>query len=385
MRRLLVVAAAVVFVDTILYAALTPLLPRYVDEYELTKSGAGLLVGAYAAGALIGGLPGGIAAARLGPRIAAVAGLLTVAGASIVFGLAGDPWTLGVARLVQGFGSAFSWAGALSWLVAAAPRERRAEMLGTALAAAIVGAMLGPVLGAVAELIGEAPAFAGVAVLACALAGAALRIPGTEPERANLGTLFRALRGRQLLAGMWLVTLPSLLFGMLAVLAPLELSELGWSAVALGGLWLAAAALEAGLNPLLGRFADRRGRLLPVRLALLGSMAVAFALAWADSAALVAALVLAAALTFGGLFTPGMAIVSDGAEQAGVAQAIAFGAMNAAWAIGNIVGPAGGGALAHTAGDAAAYVVAAAVCAATLVALSRSAARPVARPSSAAP
>jgi hypothetical protein len=36
MRRLLAVTAAIVLVDSILYAALTPLLPGYADEFHLS-------------------------------------------------------------------------------------------------------------------------------------------------------------------------------------------------------------------------------------------------------------------------------------------------------------------------------------------------------------
>jgi hypothetical protein len=49
--------------------------------------------------------------------------------------------------------------------------------------------------------------------------------------------------------------------------------------------------------------------------------------------------------------------------------------MSAAWALGNIIGPAGGGALARATSDKAAFLAAAGVCLATLAVLSRSAAR----------
>src|SRR5687768_18160502 len=58
-RRLLFLVCAIVLVDTMLYAALVPLLPRYVDEFDLSKAGAGVLVAAYAAGAFVGAVPAG--------------------------------------------------------------------------------------------------------------------------------------------------------------------------------------------------------------------------------------------------------------------------------------------------------------------------------------
>ena len=40
MRRLLILVCALVAVDTMLYAALTPLLPRITDHLHLSKGGA---------------------------------------------------------------------------------------------------------------------------------------------------------------------------------------------------------------------------------------------------------------------------------------------------------------------------------------------------------
>ena len=62
-----------------------------------------------------------------------------------------------------------------------------------------------------------------------------------------------------------------------------------------------------------------------------------------------------AAITFGAFYTPGMALVSDRTEAAGLSQAIGFGIMNTAWALGNMTGPALAGAVAEAAGDAVPY------------------------------
>jgi MFS family permease len=232
--------------------------------------------------------------------------------------------------------------------------------------AAASGALLGPVLGAVASAVGVRPTFIGVSALGLTLAGCVLTTPGERPHPQPLSALKRADRG--LAGGMWLVVLPAVLYGVVTVLVPLKLHRLGWSGVAIGALFFAGAAFETVFNPLLGRFADRRGNLIPVRAALAASVAISLALAWAGAGALVALLLLAAAIAFNAFYTPAMALISSGAERRGIALGLVFGAMNGVWAAGNVVGPALGGALAQAAGDAVPYVLLAAICLLTLLA-----------------
>jgi MFS family permease len=370
-RRLLLLVCSITLADTMLYAALVPLLPHYADEFDLSKGQAGLLVGAYALGAFLGAIPGGIAAARYGPRRAVLAGLLLMAVASAAFGFAGSAPELGLARLAQGFGSALSWAGALAWLVAGTPRERRGEMLGTAIGAAIFGALLGPAVGAFAEGIGPRPAFLAVAGVSLVLFAWAFRTPAVAAEPQSPRALLGALRQPMMLGALWLMVLPALLFGMVSVLVPLELGDAGWSAVAIAALFIGAAAVEMVVAPVLGRFSDRRGRLLPLRLALAGAIVVTTCLALAGRPLTIAPLVVAAAIAFGSFWAPAMALLSDGAERIGLAQGLGFGLMNAAWGGGNSLGPALGGALADVAGDAFPFALMACACALTLVALTR--------------
>ena len=87
MRRLVLLVAVVVAVDTMLYAALTPLLPHLAHELGLSKSRAGALVAAYAAGALVAGFAGGIAATRFGPRRAVLLGAVRPAEAIVAVGV----------------------------------------------------------------------------------------------------------------------------------------------------------------------------------------------------------------------------------------------------------------------------------------------------------
>jgi len=362
MRRLVVLLSTIVALDITFFTALVPLLPHFVSSYGLSKGTAGVLSAAYAAGVLAASLPSGLVAARFGPQRAAFVGVTITAGASFVFAFAGDAWALGAARLLQGVGSALSWSGALAWLVAAAPRERRGELIGTTMGAAVFGALVGPVVGAIATVAGVSATFAGIGVLGALLATWVALTPGVPAQPQAMGELFRRADHR-LLGGMWLLVLPALLFGVVAVLVPLTLHDGGWGGVAIGAVFLVTAGIETLLNPLLGRFTDRRGRLLPIRVALAASAVVSVCFAFASAPGVVAALVVAAGLAYGAFYTPGMSLLTDAADRRGIALGLAFGAMNGAWAAGNVVGPALGGWLAEVGGDALPYLLLAVVCA----------------------
>jgi MFS family permease len=377
MRRLLLFVSVVVAVDTLFFTALTPLIPHFAHKYGLSKAGAGVFISTYAAGTLLGAVPGGFATTRIGPKRTVLTGLILMTAASLGFALAGNVWALGASRLFQGIGSSFSWAGGLAWVIASAPRDRRGALLGTAMGAAVFGALLGPVLGALAGAIGTRAAFLGVTVAGAVLVGWAAATPGVTPERQTLRRGLAALRESSILAGLWLILLPALLFGVLIVLVPLDLSHHGWGTVAIGALFVVTTAVETVLNPLLGRLTDRQGWMRPVRAALVGSIVVSVGLAWATQPGLIAALVVASGITYGAFYTPGLALISHGAEVAGVAQGLAFGVMNACWGVGALIGPAAGGALAGAGGDSVPYLILAGLCLATLVATRAHYAEPV--------
>jgi len=368
MRRLLALVSAIIFVDAMLFTALTPLVPGYAEEFDLSKSGAGLLVGAFGAGALLGGVPGGLAAAKFGPKRAVVGGLLLLGLASFAVAAADSAVALGAARFVQGLSSTTTWAGALAWIAVVAPRSQRGAVIGTAFGAAVFGAVLGPMFGGLAELVGIRLSFGVLGALALAFAALAA-VPRSAPaEPVSRAGASRAFRDTRFLGGLWLNTLPAFLFGVLVVLAPLALDAEGWSTLAIAVVFFATGLIEVVINPVLGRATDRLGRLLPIRLALTASVVVAAGLAAAEEPLVLALLVGAAALSFGAMYTPGMALTSHRAESVGLAQGLAFGIMNSAWALGEVTGPTVGGALAEAYGDAVPYLVGAGLCGLTLLA-----------------
>jgi MFS family permease len=372
-RRLLLLTGAIVLVDTMFFAALTPLLPHYVDELGLGKAGAGVLQAMYPAGALVAGIPSGIAAARLGVKRTVLIGLSLLTLTTVAFGLANSVWALDLARFLQGVSSAFSWTGALAWLVAAAPAGRRGRLIGSAFGAAIVGALFGPVLGAVASFTGPGPAFGAVAGVALVLAAVAAATPAVVPTRAQpVQMLVDAIsRDRSIQTGVWLCLLPALCFGTLSVLAPLRLSDLGWGAAAVGATYLVSAGVEAAWAPVLGRLSDQYGRVRPLLAALAGSAVVALLLPWPQRAWVLAAVIVLAGFAFGSFWTPAMSLVTDAAETRGLDYGYAFALVNLAWAPGQAGGAALGGAVASVTSDAVPYLALAVLCMLTFAALSR--------------
>ncbi len=381
MRRLLVLASAMVFFDVTFYSAIAPLLPGYVAEFGLSKAEAGVLSAAYAAGTLVASLPAGLVATRFGPRRSVIGGLLLLGLSSLAFGFAHDVALLDAARFVQGVSGALIWSGALTWLITTAPDEKRGAVIGTALGTAVAGALVGPALGAIAAEVGTEPVFGSVLLITLVLAFFASRLPEARaPEEQGLREVAATILSRPVLTATAFVAVPSLMFGAIEVLVPLRIAALGGSHAAIAGGFIAGAALEAGLAPIAGRYSDRVGRRAPYTVGLTICAAAMVTIAVAQALGVVLAGLIVTSLGAGICFAPALTMLSEAAESSGLHQGFAAGLSNMAWAAGQVVGGVAGGGLASVTGYAAPSFAISALLLATVAYAHRALAPVAARP-----
>ena len=272
--RLVLTIGAVVLLDTMLYAVLSPLLPGLVHELHLSKLSAGVLTASYAIGTLAGSLPSGILVVRAGPKLAVFVGLSLLLVSTVAFAFLHEVVPLDIARFVEGLGGALSWSGGLAWIVGETAPDRRGAAIGTAVSAAVAGALLGPVLGTAATVVGRPAAFSGFAILVGVVIVWLRHLPSTHVRSdQGVANILAALARMDFAVAFWLMTLPAIASGLIAVLGPLRIHALGGTASLIGATFLVSAGAEIIISPLSGRLSDRRGRLFPIRIALIASTA----------------------------------------------------------------------------------------------------------------
>jgi MFS family permease len=353
-RRLLILASAMIFFDVAFFAAIAPLLPDYVDSLGLTKAEAGILSAAYAAGTLLFSLPAGFVASRMGPRRTVIYGLLLLGLSSVLFGFAEQIVLLDATRFVQGAAGALIWSGALTWLITSAPEERRGQIIGTALGTAVAGALLGPALGAAAGEVGTEAVFSSVLVITLVLAWFSSRMPEKRaPETQTLREVLATLLSRPIVTAAAFLAIPSLMFGAIEVLVPLRIDDLGGGHGLIAVGFIAGAGMEAMVAPFSGRISDRVGRRRPYVIGL-GICAVSMVgIGLAVNLGGVLAALIVTSLGAGLCFAPALTLVSDVAEASSLHQGFAAGLSNMAWAAGQVVGGVAGGVVSGLTGNAA--------------------------------
>jgi MFS family permease len=323
---------------------------------------------------------------RLGRRPFLLAGLLSYAVSSTVFGLASGVGGLYLAQVAQGVGSGLTWLAALSVVSDLAPVDGRGREYGRIEEAGFRGVLVGSLVGfALLRLLqdgritGEPTLAGGWRLLFLGYAAATLvatvivwrKIPEThcqrgnlahktpeapEQERASEGGVWR-LPG-QLWILMGIVVLTAVATALLGpVLMPYLFDNVSTSLLTLALAFLPAAIAGSVLPSRLGGISDRIGRRPPIVAALTVAGLAAAAVPLVRSIWPLAVLWVLEAAAFAAATPAEEALVIDLADSAH--QGSALGHYTAAAAVGGVIGPLLGGWIYDRFGAGEAFITAA--------------------------
>jgi DHA1 family solute carrier family 18 vesicular amine transporter 1/2 len=368
--RLALFLSASTVTQALLFSALAPMLPTFERTLALSKTQAGLLVAMFPVGQAIAALPVGLLASRVGVKRFTVGGLMALAAMTVALGVVQSYPALVICRLAQGTAAAVCFASGFAWLLDFAPRHRRGELIGVVWGANAGGNVLGPAIGGLAVLAGRTEVFSGMAAFAALLALVGTRLTGPRTRHDQpLAALRRAHASVTVLSALAIVAAGSVEFGTIFALAPLALDRAGWGPVGIAATFVVAASIGVFARPLVGRWADGRGLVGALRILLVATVLATLVVPLVTGRWLLGASVVCAVIVCGLLVGPAMALAAQSYEERGVALLLGFAFLSLTVGVGFFLGSAVGGALAHLAGDASAYVLGAFSCAFALGAL----------------
>src|SRR5262249_4830480 len=176
-------------------------------------------------------------------------------------GLAGDFWSLLLAR--AGFGVAFGamWGAGASWLSNSLSAERRTAALAAATTVAGLGFTIGPAFaGVIADPCDTGTPCVVLAIAAAAVTIALFTVPpatATDVTTQSLRGVLRAVRRDELvLAGIAIIVLIGLVGGGVNLLVPLQLKANGVSAGQIGLLFSVASVVYTAVSAVVARLGE---------------------------------------------------------------------------------------------------------------------------------
>ncbi|NLF03417.1 MAG: MFS transporter [Actinomycetales bacterium] len=261
-----------VYLPTIVFeAALGAILPVIaVTTRELggTLGQAGLVVALIGVGHILGDVPAGTLAGRIGDRRAMLLAGGVMVLALIACALAPSLWLFALAVLVTRFVGAVFTVARQAYVTEVAPPLMRARALSTLAGTQRIGTFVGPFAGAlVIHLTGTHGAYWLAVALCVIAAGVVLFVPDVAPLAATRQVVpmsFRAIlrEHRSLLGTLGLaVVLIGIVRGARTTVLPLWTESLGWDPAATSLVFGLSGAVDMLLFYPSGKIMDLRGRL----------------------------------------------------------------------------------------------------------------------------
>jgi len=356
MKKLLALVCMVIFVDSLGYGVIVPVMPVYARELGIGELGLGMLFASYALGNIVTAVPFGALSDRVGRRPFLVFGMLAMAGAFVLYAYSTTYVSLFLSRFLDGVTAAANWSVGLAIIADIYPAGRRGEGMGTVMAAMGAGSIAGPALGGIFyDWLGYEAPFIAIALI-CVLVGLialfSRELKGLAPRggEETYGRMARAVLSCPGIAlTLVVVIMGTVSLGLLEPLFPVFLQDkFGVGSTAIGLLFALTVLAYSISSPPVGKLSDRVGKKKPMAVGLAATAVVAPALVYANNLAVTAILFALCGVVIALFETPALPLIADriGGEEGG-AYGTAFGLFNMAWALGYLLGPAAGGFLAQ--------------------------------------
>jgi MFS family permease len=261
-----------VYLPSLLYGigqgAMAPIIALSALDLGASVGIASLVVALAGIGQLLGDLPAGALAGRIGERKAMLAAAVLLVGALVVCIVATSVWMLGAAIGCTGFAGAVWGLARQAYLTEVVPFHLRARALSTLGGVHRIGMFIGPFLGAGTVHFAHTDGPYGLHILAVAVAAVALlTLPdpagreGSRPARTHLGTVGMARAHLPVLRtlGVGTVLVGAVRASRQAVI-PLWAEHIGLDAATTSLIFGAAGAVDMLLFYPAGKVMDRIGR-----------------------------------------------------------------------------------------------------------------------------
>ena len=365
---LLALVCGVIFLDSVGYGLVVPVLPLYAKQLGASDFAVGFLFATYAIALCLAAIPFGILSDRFGRKPFVLFGMFAMAAAFVFYALAKSYPVLVVARVLDGLTAAATWSAALALLGDRFPGSEMGSKMGWTMSAAAIGGIAGPLIGGtLSDAFGYRAPFYTIAV-ACLVGGCvALFLEERKVPRRALSAGWRMLKpvftNRNVMIACLVTLVTTMGLGLLEPILPIYFKDtFGMTRTSIGIVFGLTMLFYAIASPLSGKLSDRVGRKRPILAGLLLTAAITPLIAVFKNVAVVCVLMAAFGFAIAFFGTPSIPLVTDALPQSralGEANqyGAAFGLLNFFWSLGYALGPLLGGALDQWAGLLAALLV----------------------------
>ena len=365
---LLALVCGVIFLDSVGYGLVVPVLPLYAKQLGASDFSIGFLFATYAIALCLAAIPFGILSDRFGRKPFVLFGMFAMAGAFVFYALAKSYPVLVVARILDGLTAAATWSAALALLGDRFPGREMGSKMGWAMSAAAIGGIAGPLLGGtLSDAFGYRAPFYVIAAACVAGGCVSIFLEERKVARRALSAGWRMLKpvftNRNVMIACLVTLVTTMGLGLLEPILPIYFKNtFDMTRTGIGIVFGMTMLFYAIASPLSGKLSDRVGRKRPILAGLLLTAAITPLIAVFKNVPAVFVLMAMFGFAIAFFGTPSIPLVTDALPQSptiGEANqyGAAFGLINFFWSLGYALGPLLGGALYQWAGLLTALLV----------------------------